>query len=83
VGNGQSFAYMFKYSGMNHFIGDWNFKSINRPLRLRSLSVFFSMLGAWTTNCDDLEHDELHDEWEQLNNFVGLVNCAKKWLITL
>jgi len=81
VGNGQIFAYMFKYSGMNHFIGDWNFKSINRPLS--NLRVFFSMLGATTTNCDDLEHDEWHDEWEQLNNLNGLVNCAKKLYISV
>jgi len=53
---------MFKNSGMNHFIGDWNFKSVENGVG--SLSIFFSMLGA--TKCDDL----LTDEWEQLNNIV-------------
>jgi len=69
VGNGRHFQNMFQNSGMNHFIGDWSFESMDNVDGLRH---FFSMLGA--TRCDDL----LPDEWEQLNNIVGFVTCNKK-----
>jgi len=60
---------MFKNSGMNYFIGEWDFKSmINDPGRI---NVFFSMLGV--TNYDDASSDE----WQQLNNLYTR-NCAKK-----
>jgi len=41
VGNGQSFRNMFKDSGMNHFIGDWNFESMKNDVG--SLNVFVSV----------------------------------------
>jgi len=66
VGNSPDFSNMFKNSGMNHFIGDWNFKSMESGVG--SLSIFFMMLGA--TKCDEL----LTDEWDQLNNFVDTRN---------
>jgi len=69
VGNGRDFRDMFKNSGMNYFIRDWNLKSMENGVG--SLSVFFSMLGAM--NCYDLGSNE----WEQLNNFVDLVICKK------
>jgi len=68
VRNGIDFKRMFKKSGMNHFIGDWNFKSMEN---VESLSIFFSMLGA--TECDDLSSNER----EQLNNFVEIITCTK------
>merc|ERR1740136_595161 len=70
VGNGQNFANMFMYSGMNHFIGDWHFKSARNCAG--NLSVFSSMLGVTKDHYISL------DEWRQLNNFVTLVNCATK-----
>jgi len=69
VGNGKEFKHMFTGSGMNHFIGDWNFKSMENGVG--SLSVFFSMLGVTKYT------DASNDEREQFNNFVALVNCAK------
>jgi len=70
VGNGQNFANMFMYSGMNHFIGDWHFKSAKNCAG--NLSVFSSMVGVMK------HHYISYDEWWQLNNFVTLVNCATK-----
>jgi len=70
VANGRNFINMFKNSGMNYFIGKWDFKSMrNDPGRI---SVYFSMLGV--TNYGDASNDE----WEQLNNFVALGTCTKK-----
>jgi len=70
VTNGRHFGNMFRHSGMNHFIGDWHFKSAKNCAG--NLSVFSSMLGVIKGK------DVPHDKWEQLNNFVTLVNCAKK-----
>jgi len=61
---------MFKNSGMNHFIGDWEFKSIENCIS--NLSTFFSMLGL------KMNDDVSVDEWQQLSNFVTRFNCAKK-----
>jgi len=69
VRNSRNFKFMFKKSGMNHFIGNWRFESMKN---VDVLTILFSMLGA--TNCDDL----LPDEWEQLNNFVGAPACNQK-----
>jgi len=57
---------MFAYSGMNHFIGDWNFGSM--PSDVGSRKIFFSMLGK--NNYDDASDDE----WQQFNNFITVVN---------
>jgi len=58
---------MFKKSGMNNFIGDWDFESMGNDAG--SLRVFFSMLGVKKYD------DASHDEWQQLNNLYALVDC--------
>merc|ERR1740124_296447 len=69
VTNGRNFINMFKNSGMNYFIGEWDFKSMrNDPGRI---SVFFSMLGV--TKYDDMSNDEL----KQLNEFI-FGTCSTK-----
>jgi len=73
VTNGVKFRDMFMNSGMNYFIGEWDFKSMGNDAE--RISVFFSMLGV--TKYDDASHDE----WQQLINFVS-PTCTKKSLIT-
>jgi len=41
VANGQSFKNMFKKSGMNYFIGDWDFESMGNDSG--RLSIFVSV----------------------------------------
>jgi len=61
---------MFKDSGMNHFIGDWNFKSEKNGAG--RLSIFYSMFNKGN------KHDVTNDEWEeQHKNFLALT-CPKK-----
>jgi len=74
VTNGQNFEHMFTNSGMNYFIGEWDFKSMGNDAE--RISVFISMLGV--KKYDDVPHDEV----QQLINFVS-PTCTKKSLITL
>merc|ERR1740136_220023 len=62
VANGQSFRNMFKNSGMNYFIGEWDFKSMRN--NARRIRIFFSMLGV--TKYDDASNAK----WKQLNNLI-------------
>jgi len=66
VTKGRNFILMFKNSGMNYFIGEWDFKSMGNDAR--KIRIFFSMLGI--TEIDAFA------EWEQLNNLI--ITCAKK-----
>jgi len=68
VTKGRKFRNMFKKSGMNYFIGEWDFKSIRNDAR--RIRIFFSMLGV-------TENDASNAEWKQLNNLI-FGTCAKK-----
>jgi len=70
VTKGRRFLIMFENSGMNYFIGEWDFKSIGNDVE--RISIFFSMLGVTDNN------DACYDEWQQLINLYAPVNCAKK-----
>jgi len=62
VANGQKFRNMFKNSGMNYFIGEWDFKSMRN--NAKRFSIFFSMLGG--TKYDDASNAEK----KQLRNLI-------------
>jgi len=73
VANGFNFFNMFRHSGMNHSIGDWDFGSV--PNGVGSRRTFFSMLGVKKYD------DASDDEWQQFYNLVALVNtelCVQK-----
>jgi len=71
VTKGRKFKNMFKNSGMNYFIGEWDFKSMRNDAR--RIRIFFSMLGV--TEC----YDASNAEWKQLNNLI-FGTSAKKTL---
>jgi len=62
VTKGRKFLKMFKNSGMNYFIGEWDFKPTRNDVG--RISYFFSMIGV--KKCDDASNGEM----KQINNLI-------------